>query len=228
MYAMTVEILRHPSKEDWERCKLLALNTMGKKYTGTEVTDEWKNKMLKAKHSPIRTLMFTIRITVPSFVSTHYVRHKIGVEHYVQSQRNDRQSEYDRELAPQNTMVSHIMDINAEQLMFMANRRLCGMADATTRFVMTHICLAVVKTNPEFKPHLKPMCEHLHECPEFRPCGHWDKIQKTEAADAIFNDMISRSKLLAAYDKAHVGPPGGARKLIEEAPSILVLTPNNK
>ena len=37
------------------------------------------------------------------------------------------------------------------------------------------------------------------------------------------DDLISRSALLAAYDKAHQGPPGGARKLIEEAPEALVL-----
>lgn len=36
------------------------------------------------------------------------------------------------------------------------------------------------------------------------------------------NDLISRSALLAAYDKAHKGPPGGARKLIEEAPEAIV------
>ena len=34
------------------------------------------------------------------------------------------------------------------------------------------------------------------------------------------NDRISRSALLAAYDAAHKGPPGGARKLIEEAPGV--------
>lgn len=32
------------------------------------------------------------------------------------------------------------------------------------------------------------------------------------------DDLISRKALLEAYDKAHQGPPGGARKLIEEAP----------
>ena len=36
------------------------------------------------------------------------------------------------------------------------------------------------------------------------------------------NDLISRKALLKAYDKAHKGPPGGARKLIEEAPSVFV------
>ena len=33
-------------------------------------------------------------------------------------------------------------------------------------------------------------------------------------------DLISRSALLATYDAAHKGSPGGARKLIEEAPAI--------
>ena len=36
------------------------------------------------------------------------------------------------------------------------------------------------------------------------------------------DDLISRSALLAAYDKAHKGPPGGARKLIENAPDAIV------
>lgn len=35
-----------------------------------------------------------------------------------------------------------------------------------------------------------------------------------------YNDLISRSALLAAYDAAHKGPPGGARNLIEEAPGL--------
>jgi len=34
------------------------------------------------------------------------------------------------------------------------------------------------------------------------------------------DDLISRKDLLEAYDKAHQGPPGGARKLIEEAPRV--------
>lgn len=173
-YDMKIEILRHPEEADWERCKLLALNTVGKKHVTSKVSDEWKQQILKAAHSPIRTLVFTIRLTIPYFVSVHLVRHKIGIEHYVQSQRNDRQTDYDRELAPQNAMVSHIIEVNAEQLMFMSHRRLCGQADATTRFVMTHICREVERTNPEFKGHLIPMCEYRHECPEFRSCGYWE------------------------------------------------------
>lgn len=187
-YDIQVEILRHPEEKDWERCYMLALNTMGKKYVDGAVTTPWKSRMLKCKHSPIRTLVFTIKMIIPYYVSTHFVRHKIGVEHYVQSQRNDRQTNYDRNAAPQDSMVSHIMEINAEQLMFMANRRLCGMADPTTRYVMSLICRAVEGTNGEFIGYLKPMCEYLHMCPEFKPCGHWQKFCEDNFID-IAKDM---------------------------------------
>ena len=34
------------------------------------------------------------------------------------------------------------------------------------------------------------------------------------------DDLISRAALLAEYDAAHKGPPGKARKLMEEAPAV--------
>lgn len=34
------------------------------------------------------------------------------------------------------------------------------------------------------------------------------------------SDLISRKALIEAYDKAHKGPPGGARKLMEDAPGV--------
>lgn len=180
VYDISVSILRRPTADDWNRCKDLAMRTMGKTWTGNEVTDEWMHKMLECRHSPIRTLMFTIEITCPYFVSVHLVRHKIGVEHFVQSQRNDRQSSYDRQLAPQNSMVTHTMDINAESLMIMSNRRLCGQADPTTRYTMTKICREVEEVNPEFKGHLVPMCHWLRHCPEAKPCGWWENQTRTD------------------------------------------------
>ena len=38
--------------------------------------------------------------------------------------------------------------------------------------------------------------------------------------DNNVGDMISRSSLLAKYDEEHEGPPGRARKLIEEEPPV--------
>ena len=34
------------------------------------------------------------------------------------------------------------------------------------------------------------------------------------------DDLISRKALIAEYDRVHIGPPGGARKLMEDAPVV--------
>lgn len=174
-----IEILRSPSEEDWMRAKVLACNTIGKKAV-TMPSEDWKFKLLKSEHSPARTLMFTIKMEIPYYVSTHFVRHKYGVEHFVTSQRNDRQTKYDRTLAPQGEKVSHIMDVNATELIFMSHRRLCMQADPYTRAVMEEICRQVGEVCPPMKPLLQPQCEYLHECPEFFPCPRAKKFDKGE------------------------------------------------
>lgn len=62
------------------------------------------------------------------------------------------------------------------------------------------------------------------ECPYRFPldanCLNRLKMDALEVLTEINADAISRSALLAAYDAAHQGPPGGARKLIEEAPPL--------
>lgn len=167
---MKVEILRFPTLADWRRCKMLALTTVGKDAI-TPPTDDWKYKILTAEHSPIRTLMFTIKMEIPYWVSVHYVRHKYGVEHFVKSQRTDRTGE-DRNEKRQDEMVTHIMDINAQELMFMARRRLCNLASKETRKVMKEIVKQVTEACPEFAKVLEPMCERNGGvCYEMRSCG---------------------------------------------------------
>lgn len=36
--------------------------------------------------------------------------------------------------------------------------------------------------------------------------------------------LIEKEKLIAEYDRVHVGPPGGARKLMEEAEEVPAIT----
>ena len=72
-----VEMIKHPTDEDWLFCKQCTLNTIGKTTT-TLPTDEWKKKLLKSEHSPIRTLWFAFKIEMPYWVSVHFVRHKLG------------------------------------------------------------------------------------------------------------------------------------------------------
>jgi len=164
-----VTLLRYPSDEDWMRAKRLALVTVGKEAIKPP-TEEWKKKILIAEHSPIRTLMFTIEMEIPYWVSVHYVRHKYGVEHFVRSQRTDRTGE-DRSSKRQDETVTHIMDVNAQELIFMARRRLCGMASPETRQVMEEITRQVVDVCPEFKDVLVRNCKYLGRCPEMNNEG---------------------------------------------------------
>lgn len=155
---MRVDILRAPTSLDWKRCKELAAQTMGLKIKD-EPDKKWIEKMLRSMHSPLRTIMFTIRLVdVPYFVAMHLVRHKVGVEHYVSSQRNDRQNKYDRGAAPQSSPVTYVMDVNAAELIEMAQARLCSKAYTDTRWWMNNIKTAVREVCPEVADWMHPRC----------------------------------------------------------------------
>lgn len=168
---MKIEILKHPTDEDWMLCKRITLVTVGREAVKPP-TLEWKKKILEARHSPIRTLEFCFLLTdIPYYVSVHLCRH-VHLVPFVKSQRNDRQSDYDRTKAPQDAPVNMAIWINAEELMTVANKRLCMQADPTTRLLVQMICDEATKVNPEFSSLLVPNCAyHGGVCHEMNPCG---------------------------------------------------------
>lgn len=173
-----VELLKYPDEKDLLWCKQCCLNTIGKSTT-KQPTEEWIQKLVEAEHSPMRELWFGVKMTIPYWVSVHFVRHHIGVNHYVQTQRNDRQSNYDRNDAPQGEMVSHIMSLNAQELAFMARKRLCNQASIETHTVMKRICEEVIKVAPYMKNVLVPLCEYRNgKCSEFYPCAKATTFKK--------------------------------------------------
>lgn len=172
---MTVSLLKYPKKEDWDLCKECALTTVWKEIK-TEPTLTWKQSILRARHSPIRTLMFMFRIeNIPYHISTHLCRH-IHATPFVSSQRNDRQDRYDRNTAPQNAPVNMMWWMNAEELMVIANKRLCQQASQETKELVQMMCWLVEEKCPEFKGLLVPMCKyHGDVCHEINSCGRCDK-----------------------------------------------------
>lgn len=186
-----VELLRVPSDEDWMITKLCTLNTVGKTSTVLP-SEEWKHKLIMSEHSPIRTLNFVIKMEIPYWVSVHFCRHFTGVTHFVQTQRNDRQDNYDRETAPQGQMVTHMMYINAQELMFMARRRLCTQASAFTREVMQEICRLIEESCPYMRGALEPMCAYRGgRCTEFSPCGYNKVVLKRIVKEEKWLKIIS-------------------------------------
>lgn len=168
---MKVEILKHPTDEDWALCKTCTLVTVSKQGTKPP-SDEWKVKLLKANHSPIRTLQFCFRLSdIPYWVSVHLVRH-VHATPFVSTQRVDRQDKYDRNSAPQNAPVTMCWYMNAEELITIAHKRLCRQASKETRELVQKICDEVVKVNPEFEELLVPNCAYRGGlCDEFNCCG---------------------------------------------------------
>ena len=173
---MKVILAGVPNKQDKIWCKQCAVGTMGKEACD-EPSEEWLHRILEARHSPIRELRYWfVLYDVPYWVSVHLVRHHVGFQPYVQSQRNDRQSNYDRTKAPQDAPVTMRISLNAEALMTLANKRLCMKASPETREVVAEMCRLVEKTCPEFKGLLVPMCEyHGGKCHEMYPCGKCPK-----------------------------------------------------
>jgi len=125
-------------------------------------------EMYRCEHSPIRTQIFAIYMYgIKSFVSVHFVRHKIGVEHFVESNRDDKTDI----IADRNTPVNHMMICNAQSLINMARKRLCHKAHPETIEVMELIKNDLFKVDPDLASILVPECQYRGKCYELKPCG---------------------------------------------------------
>lgn len=172
---MEIKIVKYPTDEDWMLAKSCTLVTVGKE-SQKPPTEEFKRKILRARHSPIRVLNFCFYLTdVPYWVSVHLCRH-IHAQPFVRTQRNDRQSEYDRTKAPQDAPVDMMWHMNAEELITIANKRLCNLASKETRELVKMIFAEVIKVCPEFDNELVPMCTRNGGiCHEMFPCWRKEK-----------------------------------------------------
>ena len=170
---MKVTLIEYPSEKDWLEVKRRALITEYGKGLGNikPPTDIWKKKILEARHSPIRYLRYCFLIQdIPSNTSVHLCRH-VHAQPYVSSLRNDRQDVMNGDEAPRNTPVNMILDVNAEELMVIANKRLCNKASEMTRNVVAMMCEEVKKVTPEIGGYLTPMCKYNGGiCHEMKPC----------------------------------------------------------
>ena len=150
---------------------------MGKKDTPKNgPSEKLVHDCLNARHSPIRVLNFAFLIEdIPSNTSVHLCRHVHAVP-FVSSLRNDRQNRMDGDKAPRDTPVDMIFYCNAEELMTIANKRLCMKAAPLTRRVVQMMCLEALGRMPELAGLLVPMCQyHNGVCHEVDGCGKCTK-----------------------------------------------------
>ena len=167
------------SNNNWLQVKQLAFRTIGKE-TEKEPTSEWKTKMLLCQHSPIRSLVLTITLEdIPYWVSVHLSRHKIGCEHYVQTQRSDRTG-VNRDELPQGALVTHTMVLNAESMINVSKKRLCYQASKETRKLWENVIKELSFIEPELASVCVKDCVYRGGCFEFKPCGYSNSVKWME------------------------------------------------
>ena len=86
-----IKVTRLNAVTSWSRALNAARRTVGKSALKKEPSDSWKAKMLLAEHSPIRLVEYEWTWEqIPQWVTVHFVRHHIGCEKFVHTQRPDR------------------------------------------------------------------------------------------------------------------------------------------
>ena len=176
-------------KGDWEEVANRARTTVGKDELGKEPSDKFKRKILMAEHSPIRGLVYCFKITnLKSWVATHLVRHHVGVEKWVRTQRTDRTG-VNRDELSQGALVEMEIEANAQALINMSRKRLCSQASLETKQVMQEIKKEVSKRDEFLARIMVKDCIYRGFCPEMKSCNY-DKTPEFQEELQKYRDTI--------------------------------------
>ncbi len=158
-------------KATWREVADAARTTVGMEKGRGEPGIKWRHKMLLCEHSPIRQLIVKWKwVDLQYWVSVHFVRHKIGIEHFVSTQRSDRTG-VNRDELPQSQLVTHECIANAQAIINISRKRLCAQASRETNKAWKLLLDAVNKELPELYNVCVPECIYRGFCPELNSCG---------------------------------------------------------
>ena len=157
--------------DSWPDVKAAARTTVSKDGSGKYPDASWRKQILLAEHSPIRLIRVGwVWKNLKSWVSVHFVRHHIGIDHFVSTQRSDRTGE-DRDSKPQDSPVSHRCVANAQALINISRKRLCMQASSETRSAWMKVKGKIEDVDPVLASVMVPECIYRGFCPEMHGCG---------------------------------------------------------
>jgi len=185
--------------DDWKNVKNHCRRTMRKEFSEADATEKFKKSLLISEHSPIRLIEFDWTWKdIPYWVSTEWARHKF--EKFISSQRNDRQNDYDRNKAPQDTPVDFDGYANMQNLIDAWRKRLCFCATKEARELAEDFKAELAKTHPNEAFVLVPNCIYRCGCPEPKGCGMFLKFKDWCKARGIdIADIEERYKAYEAF-----------------------------
>lgn len=167
----------------WKRVLRAARRTVGKDALDKEPSNEFKRKMLLAEHSPIRLLEYDWTWeNIKQWVTVHLVRHHIGCEKFVSTQRGDRKDlGIPRDELPQGSLNEMDMTANAQAIINISRKRLCSCASAETREAWKQVLDGIKLIDPILVEKCVRECLYRGFCPEFdRCCGYVNTEQYKE------------------------------------------------
>ena len=161
-------------KGDWEEVVNDCRSTVGKSPLGKEPSAAFKKSILISEHSTIRGILIKwIWEIIPSWVATHWSRHKW--ECYIKTQRSDRTG-VSRDKLPQDAPVSFTGEANTQHLIDSFRKRLCKTASRETRQYAEDFKKTLKPVESEISDVLVPNCIYRCGCPEPNGCGWYDAI----------------------------------------------------
>lgn len=160
-------------KGNWREVADSANTTIDRDPGTKEPSSRWKKRMLLCEHSPIRQLFFRLKWhELKYWVSVHLVRHKIGIEHWVRTQRSDRTG-VDRDALPQGSLVEHEILVDAQAMINISRKRLCMNASRETREAWEAAVESIREEHPELYSACVPDCVYRGWCYEYKSCGYF-------------------------------------------------------
>lgn len=189
---------------DWTEIKNECRNTIHKEDTNNEPSDDFIKKLLISEHSPIRLGLIKWRWKdIKYWIVGHFVRHHIGVEKWVSTQRSDRTG-INRDKLPQDSEVNLDMCANIQALINMARYRLCFQAAKETRQYMEALKIEIgVNGQDKIADVMVPNCVYRCGCSEFTSCEFFERFKDyCKKNDVDITDIQQRYD---AYNKYFSG-----------------------
>lgn len=157
----------------WRSIADAANTTIHREEGVNEPSSLWKKRMLLSEHSPIRKLHVGAKwYGLKYWVSVHFVRHELGIEHFVRTERSDRTG-VNRDEIPQGATVEHEFEANAQAIINISRKRLCTNASPETREAWKAFVESIVDKEPELYAACVPDCIYRGYCYDFRTCGYY-------------------------------------------------------
>ena len=178
----------------WKDVLNAARFTQRKEPLDKEPSDEFKKKIIKAEHSPLRCLMFNIDFyDIPYYVSVHLVRH-VHAQPFVSTSRPDIDgSQLPREEQKKTDLVNMRLLLNAQEIINISKVRLCAKAEKETRRIWKAVVEELSKTEPLLSEACVPSCIYRSFCPEIKSCGFIDGSNGKEMLEKYHSKFVNNN-----------------------------------